>query len=248
MDETVGIRLQKVLASAGLGSRRACDELISAGRVQVNGQPAVPGQRVDPNVDVVTLDGDRIPTAAAQTYLALNKPRGMESSMASGHGTGRPTIGDLVGRLPEVRLFHVGRLDADSEGLLLLTNDGDLAHRLTHPSFAVPKTYQVEVAGDLPRRTLQALTKGVELADGPAAADAVRHVARIPGRSIAEVVLHDGRTHIVRRMFEAIGHPVVRLVRTQIGPLPLGALRPGAFRHLGRPEVLSLYRVADKKP
>jgi 23S rRNA pseudouridine2605 synthase len=237
-----GVRLQKVLASAGLGSRRACEELIAAGRVTVNGVPARLGVRVVPDADVVRVDGDRLPTATHLVYLAVHKPVGMLSAMSDEQG--RPCVGDLV--LDRgVGLHHVGRLDADSEGLLLVTNDGPLSHRLTHPSFGVPKTYLVELDGTVPRSLGRQLKAGVVLDDGPAKVDSFALVDATGHRTSVEVVLHEGRNHIVRRMFAALEHPVVRLVRTSIGPIRLADLPAGRVRHLGRPEVQTLYRLTD---
>ena len=242
MDEQAGIRLQKALASSGIGSRRACEDLIAAGRVAVNGRVVREmGTRIDPAVDEVAVDGATVPVAPNLVYLALNKPRGVLSTMADDQG--RPCVGDYVADRND-RVFHVGRLDADSEGLLLLTNDGTLAHRLTHPSFAVPKTYLVQIDGRPARRLVQQLRAGVDLDDGPARADAARVVAATDAAAQVELVIHDGRNRVVRRMFEALDHPVRRLVRTAIGPLPLGELRPGKVRHLSSPEVRSLYKAA----
>jgi 23S rRNA pseudouridine2605 synthase len=236
-----GIRLQKVLAGAGIASRRACDELIAAGRVGVNGRPARPGERVDPERDVVTLDGNRVALSSQLAYLALNKPAGVITAMTD--RSGRDCVGDLVPA--ELRVNHVGRLDADTEGLLLLTNDGDLAHRLTHPSWEVPKRYLAEVTGRLSPTQLRALRQGVDLDDGPAAADRVELVQVQGGHSLVELTLHEGRNRIVRRMLDAVGHPVERLVRVAVGPIRLGELRPGRWRHLSRPETESLMRLVD---
>lgn len=238
-DAAEGIRLQKVLAAAGLGSRRACEQLIDAGRVTVNGIVASLGSRVDPDRDVIQVDGAGIPTRGDLVYLLLNKPAGMVTAMRSEDG--RPCVGDIVTDVPG--LHHVGRLDADSEGLLLLTNDGTLSHRLSHPSYGVPKRYLVEVDGVLPRAVGRALREGVELDDGPARVDDYQLVDAAPGRSLVEVEIHEGRTRIVRRMFDAVGFPVARLVRLSIGPLRLGELRPGRTRHLSTAEVQALYRA-----
>jgi 23S rRNA pseudouridine2605 synthase len=238
--EPAGVRLQKVLAAAGLGSRRACEELIAAGRVEVNGIRASLGTRADPQRDVIRVDGDRLPTAGDLVHLAVHKPRGMLSAMSD--PSGRESVGDLVrDRAPG--LHHVGRLDADSEGLLLVTNDGALSHRLMHPSYEVPKRYLVEIEGTVPRALGRTLRAGVELEDGPARVDDFAVVDTAAGRSSIEVVLHEGRKHVVRRMFDVAGHPVVRLVRTAVGPIRLGDLRPGRVRHLSVPEVQSLYRL-----
>ena len=242
MNEISGIRLQKVLASSGIGSRRACEELIAAGRVAVNGRVVREmGTRIDPAVDVVAVDGSEVPVVPDLVYLALNKPRGVLSTMSDEQG--RPCVGDYVADRAD-RVFHVGRLDADSEGLILLTNDGTLSHRLTHPSFGVPKTYLVQIDGRVPRRLPQQLRSGVELDDGQARADAARIVATTESAAQLEVVIHDGRNRVIRRMFDVLGHPVRRLVRTSIGPLALGELRPGRVRHLASPEVRSLYKAA----
>jgi 23S rRNA pseudouridine2605 synthase len=243
LDETAGIRLQKAMAAAGIGSRRACEELIAAGRVAVNGRVVREmGTRIDPAVDVVEVDGATVPVVPDLVYLALNKPRGVVTTMSDDQG--RPSVGDYVADRAD-RVFHVGRLDTDSEGLLLLTNDGTLTHRLTHPSFAVPKTYVVQIDGRVPRRLAQQLRSGVELDDGPARADSARIVAATDAAAQIEVVIHDGRNRVVRRMFEALGHPVRRLVRTHIGPLALGELRPGRLRHLSQAEVRTLYKASS---
>ena len=243
MDENDGIRLQKVLASSGIGSRRACEELIAAGRVAVNGRTVREmGTRIDPTKDEVAVDGVPVPVVPDLAYLALNKPRGVLTTMADDQG--RPCVGDYVADRTE-RVFHVGRLDSDSEGLLLLTNDGTLAHRLTHPSFEVPKTYVVQIDGRAPRRLTQQLKSGVELEDGPARADSVRILAATDAAAQFEVIIHDGRNRVVRRMFDALGHPVRRLVRTHIGPLALGELKPGRLRHLSSAEVRTLYKAAN---
>jgi 23S rRNA pseudouridine2605 synthase len=236
-----GVRLQKVLATAGVGSRRACEELIAAGRVEVDGvRVREMGTRVDPTTAVIRVDGLRIATVGSDlVHLALNKPRGVVSTMSDPQG--RPSLGDFVeGR--RTRLFHVGRLDADTEGLILLTNDGDLAHRLTHPSYGVPKTYLAEVSGPLARDVGKRLRAGVELDDGSVSVDSFRVVGRTAGRVMIEVVLHEGRKHVVRRLLDAVGHPVRRLVRTDIGPVALGELAPGRTRSLTSDEVGRLYR------
>jgi 23S rRNA pseudouridine2605 synthase len=237
-----GVRLQKVLAAAGVGSRRACEELIAAGRVEVDGRRINEmGVRVDPATAVIRVDGLRVTTdEAGLLHLALNKPRGVVSTMSDPQG--RPSIGDYVPDRQGTRLFHVGRLDAETEGLILLTNDGDLAHRLAHPSYGVPKTYLAEVAGPVARGLGRQLRAGVALDDGVAAVDAFRVVGRSDGRVMVELVLHEGRKHVVRRLLDAVGHPVQRLVRTGIGPVTLGDLRPGRTRPLTRDEVGRLYR------
>jgi 23S rRNA pseudouridine2605 synthase len=240
-----GIRLQKVLAAAGLGSRRACEELIADGRVTVDGAVADLGMRVDPLNAVIHVDGDRIVVRDDLVYLALNKPRGVLSAMSDSRG--RSTVGDLVGSRAE-RLFHVGRLDADSEGLLLLTNDGELAHRLMHPSFGVTKTYLATVPGPVAKGLARRLRSGVVLEDGPVRVDAFRVVQTQGRQAIVEVVLHEGRKHIVRRLLAEVGHPVSRLVRTRIGPVHLGGQRAGTVRPLTRSELADLHRLADNAP
>jgi 23S rRNA pseudouridine2605 synthase len=234
-----GVRLQKVLAAAGVGSRRYCEELIGAGRVEVDGEIVRRfGARVDPQHQIIRVDGKRIPASEDLVYLALNKPAGVLTSMSDSRG--RATMADLVGDVGE-RLFHVGRLDYDTEGLMLLTNDGELAHRLAHPRFGVPKTYLAEVPGPVPREVGRELLAGIELEDGVASADKFRIVEQVDGRALVEITLHEGRKHIVKRMLATAGHPVSRLVRTQVGPVALGALRPGATRRLSTMEVGELY-------
>jgi 23S rRNA pseudouridine2605 synthase len=237
------VRLQKVLAAAGIGSRRVSEELIAAGRVSVDGLVVDQlGSRVDPDTAVVAVDGLRVSVRPGIVHLALNKPKGVLSAMSDDRG--RPTVGDLVRERPE-RLFHVGRLDADTEGLLLLTNDGQLAHQLMHPSYLVHKTYLAEVDGLVNRETVRRLLAGVELEDGPARADSVRVVQSSGGRSLVEVVLHEGRNRIVRRLLAEVGHPVRNLVRTAIGPLLLGGQRSGTIRSLNRDEVSALYGLMN---
>jgi 23S rRNA pseudouridine2605 synthase len=236
------IRLQKVLAAAGLGSRRTAEGLIDAGRVTVNGLVAALGARVDPGRDVIRVDGVAVPTAGELVHLAVNKPAGMVSAMFTDDD--RPCIGDLVADAG-TGLHHVGRLDVDSEGLLLVMNDGALSHRLTHPSYGVPKVYLVELAGIAPRALARRLREGVELEDGTARVDRYSLVDSGSNRTLVEVELHEGRNRIVRRMFEATGHEVTRLVRMSVGPIRLGELRPGRYRRLGVPEVRSLYQLVD---
>ncbi len=238
-----GIRLQKVLAEAGIGSRRACEELIEQGRIAVDGKVVrVQGMRVDPERVVISVDGLRINISPDKTYLAMNKPRGMVTTMSDPDG--RSCVGDLLGDSPD-RLFHVGRLDADSEGLLLFTNDGDLAHRLTHPSFGVQKTYLAEVPGPIARDLGKRLSAGIELEDGPVKVDRFRVVGASGNRMMVEIVVHEGRKHIVRRLMDAVGHPVSRLVRTRYGDVTLGDLKPGRTRPLTRQELGSLYASAS---
>lgn len=235
-----GVRLQKVLASAGVASRRASEALIAAGRVEVDGQIVKTlGTRVDPATAVIKVDGSRITTSeAGQVYLALNKPTGVVSTMNDPEG--RPDLTGYV-RGRRERLFHVGRLDAETEGLILLTNDGELAHRLAHPSYEVLKTYVAEVPGPVAPSLGRELRAGIELEDGPVRVDSFRVVGRSGTRVMVEVVLHEGRKHIVRRLLESVGHPVKRLVRTHVGPVAMGDLRPGNTRALTKAEVAALY-------
>jgi 23S rRNA pseudouridine2605 synthase len=237
-----GIRLQKVLAQAGVASRRASEDMIAAGRVTVDGQVVTElGVRVDPATAVISVDGMRLQLDTTRVYLALNKPRGVVSTMSDPEG--RPCLGDLVGDRTE-RLFHVGRLDVETEGLLLLTNDGDLAHRLQHPSYGVAKTYLAEIPGPVPRDLGRRLRAGVNLEDGSVVVDSFRLIDSKPGRALVELVLHEGRNHIVRRLLAEVGHPVLQLVRTRVGPVQLGDLLPGKNRPLTREELGALMTEA----
>ncbi|HZM78416.1 MAG TPA: pseudouridine synthase [Candidatus Limnocylindrales bacterium] len=236
-------RLQKVLAAAGIGSRRACEELIDRRRVTVNGKVARLGDKVNAETAEIYVDGQRVVTDTRLVYLAINKPRGVVSTMADERG--REAIADYVGDIG-LRVYHVGRLDADSEGLMLLTNDGSLAHKLTHPSYEVPKTYLAEVPGPLPRAVGRALQSGVELEDGPAKVDSFRLVQAIEKTALVEVVLHEGRNRIVRRMFDELGYPVQRLIRTSIGPIKLGDLKAGRHRRLNPGEIGALFKLVER--
>lgn len=238
MSESEGIRLQKVLAQAGVASRRRCEELMLAGEVEVNGEVVERmGTRVDPARDVIRVQGKRIPPPSDHVHLLLNKPRGVVSSMADEQG--RPDLSGLVADRPE-RLFHVGRLDTDTSGLLLLTNDGDLAHRLAHPSFEITKTYVALVDGAVSDGVGRRLREGVELDDGPAQVDRFVVRDRARGRSMIELDLHMGRNRIVRRLLAEVGHPVRELTRTAFGPLSLGGLGVGEIRDLSREELGAL--------
>jgi 23S rRNA pseudouridine2605 synthase len=238
---TDGVRLQRVLAAAGLGSRRACEQLIEEGRVEVDDKlVVVQGMRVDPKKAVIKVDGLRIASAPDHVYLVLNKPKGVVSTMSDPEG--RPSLQEYVGDR-EARLFHVGRLDQDTEGLILLTNDGDLAHRLSHPSFGVEKTYLAEVTGPVARDVGKRLRQGVELEDGLVQVDSFRLVSQVGSRVMVEVKLHEGRKHVVRRMLTEVGHPVTQLVRTDLGPISLGNLKPGKQRKLSQQEIGALYRA-----
>ena len=239
IDVPGGVRLQKVLAAAGVGSRRRCEELIGEGRVEVDGETVRRyGARVDPEHQVIRVDGMRIPSRQDLVYLALNKPAGVVTTMSDDRG--RPTIADFLAGYPE-RLYHVGRLDYDTEGLMLLMNDGELAHRLAHPSYGVLKTYLADVPGPLPRDVGRRLLSGVELDDGVAGADKFRVVEQAGSRALVELTLHEGRKHIVRRMLAEVGYPVSRLVRTHVGPVALGSQRPGTTRPLTTREIGELY-------
>jgi 23S rRNA pseudouridine2605 synthase len=235
LTEAEGVRLQKVLAQAGLGSRRVSEDLIERGRVRVNGERAELGRRVDPEVDVIEVDGAQIGTKAGLVHYLLNKPAGVVTTASDPQG--RPTVVQLVPDDP--RVFPVGRLDVDTEGLLLLTNDGDLTHRLTHPSFGVEKEYLAEVAGVPSRGALRRLREGIELEDGLTAPAKVSTV----GDHLLRITIHEGRNRQVRRMCDAVGHPVGRHVRTRIGPLAERSLAPGAWRALTQDEVRALERA-----
>jgi len=240
-----GVRLQKVLSKAGVASRRAAEELIAEGRVSVDGEVVREfGRRVDPSNAVIHVDGVRVVLSEDLVYLAFNKPLGVHSTMTDDRG--RPCVGDYVHkyeRNANAGIFHVGRLDAETEGLLLLTNDGDLGHRLMHPSYEVPKTYLAEIRGPVARDVGRRLRDGVMLEDGLARADKFRLVDSTPGKAIVEIVLHEGRKHIVRRLLAEVGHPVDRLVRTEFGDIRLGNQRPGTMRALTREEVGSLFKA-----
>ena len=254
---TDGVRLQKVLANAGVASRRVAENLIVEGRVRVNGVVVTElGSRIDPEVDLVDVDGTAIQLDETKRYVVLNKPRGVVSSMLDDRG--RPDLRQFVEDWPE-RLYNVGRLDADTSGLLVLTNDGGLAHVLAHPSFGVTKVYVAKVEGRVTAQTIATLTRGIELEDGPIAADKARLLSASTrsategrgGESLIELTLHSGRNRIVRRMMAAVGHPVVELVRRQFGPLHLGTLPVGRARELTKVErgaLLTLARGAAEEP
>jgi 23S rRNA pseudouridine2605 synthase len=235
-EPAAGVRLQKVLAAAGIASRRASEVLISEGRVEVNSEVVLEqGRRVDPEHDVIRVDGSRIPPPRRHRYLALNKPRGVVATMNDPEG--RRTVADLIAQHSSERLFHVGRLDTDTEGLLILTNDGDLAHRLAHPSFQVPKTYIAEVNGAVGEQTLSRLRRGISLEDGPVQPTSVKIVSTAGDKTLLKITIQEGRNRIVRRTMEAVGHPVRRLSRIGIGPVRLGNLKVGEYRDLTREEL-----------
>ena len=224
--------MQKVLARVGVGSRRTCEDLIAAGRVTVDGRVAVLGRRVDPDMALIEVDGAPIGVRPGLVHYLLNKPTGVVTT--ADDPKGRPTVVGLVPDDP--RVFPVGRLDVDTEGLLLLTNDGELTQRLTHPSYGVEKEYVVEVRGAPTRAVLRRLREGIELNDGPTAPAR----AALLDASVVRLTIHEGRNRQVRRMCEAVGHPVVRLVRTRIGPIADRSLAPGAWRALSVEEVRAL--------
>jgi 23S rRNA pseudouridine2605 synthase len=239
-----GVRLQKVLAAAGVASRRACEVMISEGRVEVNGRLVTEqGLRVDPERDVIRIDGSRIPPPRRHAYLVLNKPRGVVSTLADPEG--RRTLADFVAGRRE-RLFHVGRLDTDTEGLLIMTNDGEFAQRMAHPSYEVPKTYLAEVTGVIRAATLKQLRYGIVLDDGAVKPSSVKLVSTGADKSLIKITLQEGRTHIVRRTMEAVGHPVRRLSRIGIGPVRLGNLKVGELRDLTREELGGLLDLTSQ--
>lgn len=241
MDEA-GERLQKVLAHAGVGSRRKVEELIVGGRVRVNGETARLGQRVLVSKDEVEVDGSRVPLAPHLRYYLVNKPVGTVTTASDPHG--RPTVMDVIGEA--ARLWPVGRLDADSEGALVVTNDGELTDALTHPRYGVEKTYVATVDGRVGRAVLRAMTGGVSLSDGIARASRARVLAASADSAVVEIVMTEGRKREVRRMLAALGHPVGRLVRVAVGPVRLGRLKSGTYRRLSPDEVRGLYRAAGK--
>jgi 23S rRNA pseudouridine2605 synthase len=227
------VRLQKFMADCGVASRRACEELIASGRVKVNGRKVtIQGVKIDPINTKVEVDGQLINVIKTKTYIAFHKPRGVLSTMFDPEG--RPCLGDYFGGFSE-RLFHAGRLDKESEGLIILTNDGEWSHESTHPSFGVEKTYLVQTEEPVPKMIFQKLVSGVELDDGLAKPISARQVS-----GMVELVIHEGRNQIVRRIFESLGYPVIRLMRTGIGSIKLGELPSGKWRNLNDVETRSL--------
>jgi 23S rRNA pseudouridine2605 synthase len=240
------VRLQKFLAQSGVASRRKCEELMLGGEVVVDGEVVTRlGTKIDPRTAVIRVSGQRLPPISPHVYLAVHKPRGVVSTMSDPEG--RRTLQDLVDDRPE-RLFHVGRLDTDTSGLILLTNDGDFAQRMAHPSYEVDKTYVAEVEGEVRKATLQQLRDGVTLDDAPVRVSSATLVSTgqgdATGRSIVELVIHEGRNRIVRRLLAEVGHPVRRLTRTRIGPVVVTGLKPGALRELTLDELGSLLDAA----
>lgn len=243
VDDDGLIRLQKLLAQSGVASRRRCEELMLQGAVEVDGEVVTRlGTKVDPRIAVIRVNGKRLPPVSRHSYLVLNKPRGVVSTMNDPQG--RRCLADLVADRPE-RLFHVGRLDTDTDGLILLTNDGDFAHRMAHPSHEVDKTYVAQVEGTVGKSTLRRLRDGVSLEDGPVGVSAAKLVSATGGRSIVELVIHEGRNRIVRRLLAQVGHPVTLLTRTRFGPVGLGGIRPGELRDLTSNELGTLLDTAQ---
>lgn len=237
------IRLQKALSIAGVASRRKAEELMLQGRVRVNGKVVRElGVRIDPLTDQVMVDNRPIQLDPDRIYLAFHKPKGIVSTMSDEYG--RPCLADFF--LGYDRVFNVGRLDQETTGILLMTNDGELANQLAHPSFGVEKLYVAKVKGRIEKTQLQRLTEGVRLEDGFQQADRVRLLDQNLQESLVEIVLHSGKNRIVRRMFEAVGHPVIDLTRKSFGPLRLGSLKPGQFRELSKLEVSSLMQAAQQ--
>jgi len=231
------IRIQKAIANAGLMSRRAAEEAMVEGRVEVNGEPVVLGDRVDPSHDLLTLDGNPVPVSEDLETHLLNKPVGVISTASDPRG--RQTVVDLIDT--DKRVYPVGRLDADSEGLILVSNDGELTNRVTHPSFGVTKRYLAEVEGEVGDSTINQLVRGVSLDDGPARAESAGLVERQTGRSLVELVMVEGRNREIRRMFDVVGHPVTRLVRTAIGGLSDKTLKPGESRRLTASDIQRIW-------
>lgn len=244
-ESSEGVRLQKVMAAAGVASRRVCEEFITQGKVKVNGRVVTElGTRIDPAVDKVSVSGTPIQLDNSRVYLALNKPRGVVSSMSDENG--RPDLSAFVDGYD--RVFNVGRLDSETTGLIIMTNDGDLAHKLAHPKFGVTKTYVAKVEGQVTPAIIHKLLSGFELEDGMIKADKA-HILDVAGEeSLVEIVLHSGRNRIVRRMFDFVGHPVVGLVRRQFGPIQLGPLKEGRIRELSKIEVGALLKAAEGEP
>lgn len=237
--EPEGVRLQKVMAAAGIGSRRACEELIANGRVTVNGATARLGNRVDPATAAIHVDGERVITDTRLVHYIVNKPRGVVSTMDDEHG--RRDLNEITAGITE-RVFHVGRLDTDSEGLLILTNDGELGNRLTHPSYEIAKTYRCQVTGYAGPAIARRLAAGVTLEDGPVTVDDFTVIDEHADQALVQIVIHEGRKHVVRRLLAEVGLPVNRLVRTAIGDIRLANLKPGTLRKLRPDEIASLYR------
>jgi 23S rRNA pseudouridine2605 synthase len=237
--------LQKVIADAGLASRRKAEEMIAGGRVTVNGQVVREmGVKIDPQHDHVKVDGRHLKPAAPAVFLMLNKPKGFLSSLSD--PVGRPTVKDLIPGVG-LRVFPVGRLDYDSEGLMLLTNDGEIAQALLHPRYHVPKTYEIKIKGMLNQQEIVSLERGVQLEDGLTAPATVKKVGKAVENSWLEVTIHEGRKHQVKRMLEAVGHPVIKLTRVRFGPLRLGDLTVGQYRFLTDREANALRTIVRER-
>ena len=235
------MRLNKIIADAGITSRRGADELIADGRVTVDGRPIRElGAKIDPDNHKVAVDGETIERSLTKSYLVLHKPKGVLSTMYDPEG--RPSLADFID-LRKERLFHVGRLDKDSEGLILLTNDGDLTFRATHPSFGLEKTYIIEFEGRLETGVDKVLLKGVELKDGMGRVLSFKQLST----NWIEVKIHEGRYHIIRRLMEAVGVEVLRLIRTNFGPISLGDTPEGRWRDLNEQELLNIQKALDLK-
>ncbi|MGI6785397.1 MAG: pseudouridine synthase [Gleimia sp.] len=238
-----GIRLQKVISQAGIASRRHAEKMIISGRVKVDGKVVRKlGTRVDPKKQTIHVDGERLMLDEDTVTIALNKPMGVVSTMEDPEG--RPCLADYVSDYPQ-RLFHVGRLDTDTAGLILLTNDGELAHRLMHPSWEIPKTYVANVPGEVPRGLRKKMLRGIELEDGPVNIHDFQIKDHYGDLTLVEITLHEGRNHIVRRIMEEVGFPIVELVRTEFGPVHIGRLHPGVTRKVEGPVLAELYRAVD---
>lgn len=244
IDAEGGVRLQKVMASAGVASRRVCEDLIVRGQVTVNGKRVTElGTRVNPEVDKISVSGMPIQLDVSKVYLALNKPVGVVSSMADENG--RPDLSQFV--VGYERVFNVGRLDAETSGLIIMTNDGDLAHKLAHPKFGVTKTYVARVQGAVETSIVHKLLSGFDLDDGFIRADKAKIIQVSATESLIEIEIHSGRNRIVRRMFDFLGHPVLGLVRKQFGSIQLGPLKVGKIRELSKVEVGALLKAAEGK-
>lgn len=236
-----GVRIQKVLSQAGVTSRRNAEIMIEEGRIEVNGEIVTEqGRRVDPQRDAIRVDGKRIPPPRRHAYFMFNKPRGVVSTMDDEQGRASIAHYTTVPHLNRLALRHVGRLDTDTEGLIFLSNDGEFINRVTHPRYELPKTYVAEVQGEVDRKLADRLKKGIVLDDGPIKADRVKVGQTTPAKSMVTIVLHSGRNHIVRRMFEAVGHPVRALTRVAIGPVRMGQLKVGELRELTSDELGAL--------
>lgn len=239
-----GVRLQKLMAQAGVASRRVCEQMIEEGRVTVNDEQVTElGVRVNPDKVTVRVDGISIQTNDKLVYMVLNKPKGVVSTMDDPEG--RPCINDFLRKSMSTRVFHVGRLDIETEGLLLLTNDGELANRLTHPSYEIPKTYLVQVRGPVESGVGEQMKKGIRLEDGVSRVDAFRLVDSTPGHVLVEVKIHSGKNRIVRRLFDAVGYPVEKLVRVEMGPIRIGSQKQGTIRNLSKVEIGELLAAVD---